>query len=473
MDKGSKKKQPNLKRIFATAVILFIVFIFSLSIFLSYSDRSTPTQEFESIAEVNGKPVEFYGNSPVVREYERLREIYKTRTKEEVLTKAVQNVIVGMLTEEFAKNNGFDITDEFIDKVTAENIYAITRKSDVSSHDIKLARLNVESILKSSYLPTKINTFVSRIPKRSQVSFYIFKSLDDRKISLQLVEFDEVEYIRRNEIELNIKEIEKYYLSNYKDIVVDAKISIDVEKFIFSDRASAFSFVSNIGSSYEEKVLVKLDPEKNKNIITGLPDDINSLSKPFFENRKYVVYKVARIASFDTLTQKLKDYVSLKYTLSNYPYLQGKYSDRIRNEVNKIKDFLIRNEITKVSTVKGVKLYTTGKFSIVKALTEYIPDTKGEALSLPREFYDLELISSLFKKSQSDIGVADVGQSTKVIYKVLTKEVIPSKISEVADKIYSAYQFLYQESIFADWTKSIEKSGDVKIKDISKFAREL
>lgn len=122
------KERFNWKRFWATVVIVFIAFIFTVSIFISYGGRGGSPLEMETIAEVNGKPVEFYGNSPVVREYERLRNIYKTRTKEELLRKAVQNVIGGMLLEDFAKHNGFDLSEEFVDKITAENVYGLVGK---------------------------------------------------------------------------------------------------------------------------------------------------------------------------------------------------------------------------------------------------------------------------------------------------------------------------------------------------------
>ncbi|MCS7299279.1 MAG: hypothetical protein RMJ37_04890 [Spirochaetia bacterium] len=467
------KKEFNWKRFWATVVIVFIAFIFTVSIFLSYSGQTAIPQDMEYIAEVNGKRVEFYGNSPVIREYERLREMYKTRTKEEILNKAVQNVVVSMLTEEFAKNNGFSLPEDFIDKVTADNVYNIARKTDITSSDIKVARLNVESLLKSSYLPTKINTFISRIPKRSQTSFYLFKTLDDLKVSMDIVEFDEVEFIRKSEINSNPKDIEAFYISNYKDMSLNAKIPITVEKLIFSDRKSAYSFISNQVENYEEKTLVKLDPEKNKNIITGLPDDINKISKPFFENRKYVIYRVSSITPFSSLEEKVKNYVSLKYVLDKYSSLQGKYSDKIKEALNNIKELLSKNDITGISRLYGVKTYRTGKFSIVKALTEYVPDTKGEALSLPRGIYDISIMVSFFKKPAGEVGIQDIDNQTKVIYKIISRDRIPSKVSEVADKIFSAYQFLYQEAIFSDWSKMIERSGDVKIKDISKFAKEL
>lgn len=474
MSKSKEKKEFNWKRFWASVVIIIIAFIFTVSIFISYGGRGgRGAMEMEVIAEVNGKPVEFYASSPVIKEYERLREMYKTRTKEEILSKAVQNVVAGMLIDDFARRNGLDISEEFIDKITADNIYSLTRKSEVSSSDLKLARLNMESFLKSSYLPTKIDTFISRIPKRSQSTLFFFKSLDDIKISLYIAEFDELEFIRNNELKENLKDISSFYISNYKDIALDAKINISVEKYVFLDRKSAYLFVSNKNVSFEEKVIITLDPEKNKNIISGLPDNINSLSKPFFENRKYVVYKVASIPEFSSLPAKTKDYASLKYAIINYNSLLGKYSERIRSTVENIKSLISKGNFQEVGKIPGVKLYQTGKFSVVKALTEYIPDKKGEALELPRGIYNVSLITSFFKKNIGEVDVADIGQQTKVIYSVASREVLPSKLSEVVDKIFSSYQFLYQEVIYSEWNKMLEKSANVKIKDISKFAKEL
>ncbi|MEN2998839.1 MAG: SurA N-terminal domain-containing protein [Brevinematia bacterium] len=470
---NKKKKKLNWKKFWATVVILFVAFIFTVSIFISYSGGGGEVVEMEVIAEVNGKPVEFYANSPVVREYERLRELYKTRTKEEILSKAVQNVVASMLIEDFAKHNGLDLSEEFIDRVTADNIHSFARKTEVSSSEIKLVRLNVESYLKSSYLPTKIDTFVNRIPKKSQASLHLLKTLDDLKIAMDIINFDETEFIRLSELTDNPKGISDFYLANYKNIALDAKITIKAEKYIFGDRKSAYSFVSNGSSSFEEKSLVELDPERNKNIILGLPEDINSFSKPLFENKKYVVYKVVSIPSFESLPQKSKDYISLKHTTQNIENLMGKYSESIKDTVNTLKRYLSAGNFEGIRKIKGVKVYRTGNFSIIKALTEFIPDQKGEAIDLPRGAYNISLITSWFTKNPGDIDIADIGQGTKIIYKILNKQVIPSRLSEIVDKLFSSYQFLYQEVIYSEWNKMLEKSGNVKIKDISKFAKEL
>lgn len=467
------KERFNWKRFWATVVIVFIAFIFTVSIFISYGGRGGSPLEMETIAEVNGKPVEFYGNSPVVREYERLRNIYKTRTKEELLRKAVQNVIGGMLLEDFAKHNGFDLSEEFVDKITAENVYGLLGKREITSADLKMARLNVESFLKSSYLTTKVDTFISRIPKKSQVGFYNFKIVDDLKISMDIVIFNEVEFMRVNELKTNSKDIENYYVSNYKEILLDSKLGIKVEKYTFSDRKTAYSFISNGIGQIEEKTIVELSPEKNKNIITGLPDDINSFSKPFFENRKYVVYKIVSIPSIDTLPKSVKDYISLKYVLSKSDILTVKYSEDIKNILNEVKLYLARNEINKLNSIPGVNFFRTGEFSAIKALTDFIPDQRGEAIDLPRGIYNIQLIVSWFRKSKNDIDVSDIGQQNKVVYKIVDKKVVPSKVSEVADKIFSSYEFIYQESIYSEWNRMLEKGANIKIKDISKFAKEL
>ncbi|MFN4245600.1 MAG: hypothetical protein ACK4F9_05560 [Brevinematia bacterium] len=468
-----KGKEFNWKKFWSTVVIVFIAVVFTVSIFISYGGRDGIASEMEVIAYVNGKPVEFYANSPVIREYQRLRDTYKTRTKEELLRKAVQNVIGGMLLDDFSRENGFDMSEEFIDKVTVDNIYALTRKSDFSSSDLKLARLNMESFLKSSYLPSKVDSFVGRIIKKSQPGFFLFKSLDDIKISLDIVEFDELNFIRINELMNNVKDVESFYISNYRDISLDAKIPIVVQKYVFSDRKSAYSFISNDGNTFESNFIISLDPEKNRNIVSSLPDDVSSLSKPFFENRKYVVYKVVSINPFVNLPQKVKDYISLKYSTLNYLYLNSKYAEKIKITLDNIKSLLLKGDIDGLNKIAGVKVYRTGPFSVIKALTEYIPDTKGEVISLPRGVYNVSSMVSWFYKNIGDIDILDVGQNTKIVYKVLDKKVQPSKVSEVVDKIFSSYQFLYQEVIYSEWNKTLEKNANVQIKDISDFAKEL
>lgn len=468
-----KRREFNWKRFGATLVIVIVALIFTASIFVSYIDVGSGGQGTEIIAEVNGKPLEFYGNSPVIREYERLRDMYKTRTKEEVLRKAVQNVITSMLLEEFADRNGFDLSEEFIDKVTSENVYSIARKTNITSSDIKLARLNIESFLKGSYLPLKVDTFVNRIPKRSQTSFYLFKSLDDLKISLTIVKFDEVEFVRSAELFTNSQRVNAFYIDNYKWISLEAKLPIKVEKYVFDDRRSAYSFVSNGEGNPVEKVTIELDPDRNKNIIANLPDKIYSLSKPLFENRKYVVYKVISIPSFTSLSPKVIDYISLKYTISNYAFLIGNYSEAVADAIETMKKSLSKDKIAEIEAIRGAEVYSTGKFSIVKALSEFIPSPKGEALELPRGVYEVSVVTSWFRKKPGEVEVIEIDPQTKIIYKVASKEIIPSKVSEVADKISLSYQFLYQEAINAEWNKMIEKSGNVKIKDVSRFAKEL
>lgn len=470
----SERKEFNWKKFWSSVIIILIALIFTVSIFISYGGRGSfgKIEELEVIAEVNGKPVEFYANSPVIREYERLRNTYKTRTKEELLERAVQNVVAGMLIEDFAKSHSFDISDEFVNKVLADNIFNLTRKKpeDITSADVKLARQNIESYLISSYLPTKIDTFINRIPKKTQMNFQLFKTIDDVKVSLNLVEFDEVEFIRINELKNSFPKIKEFYEQNYQEFVFD---KIKVEKLIFETRQEAYSFLSNQNTQPSGITIAELDPDKNKNIISALPKNLNELSKPFFENKKYVIYKIIEITPFEKLPQSKQNYISLKYVIVNHKELQNKYLENIKKTLETIRSLLSQNKESQIDLIPGTKVHRSGNFSPVFALTEYIPDTKGEAIELPRGLYRIETITSFFKKKVNDIEVIDVGQQTKVIYKVLSKTISPSKVSEVADKINSAYLLLYQEAIFSDWNKMLEKTGNVKIKDISKFAKEL
>ncbi|MGC8766172.1 MAG: SurA N-terminal domain-containing protein [Brevinematia bacterium] len=468
------QKEFNWKRFWSSVVIILIALVFTISIFISYGGRGRfgKLEELEVIAEVNGKPIEFYANSPVIREYERLRNTYKTRTKEELLTRAVQNVVAGMLIEDFAKKHSLDINEEFVNKILEDNIINLTRKKpeDITSADVKMAKQNIESYLISSYLPTKIDTFITRIPKKSTLNFQLFKSIDDVKVKLNIVEFDELEFIRINELKNNLSKIEEFYKENYKEFAFD---KINVEKLVFENRKDAYSYLSNQTIQPIEVLSLQIDPEKSKNIISGLPDNINNLSKPFYENKKYVIYKVKQITPLGKLPQSKINYISLKYVILNYKELEGKYLENIKSAIETIKILLSQNKENQIAQIPSAKLHKSDYFSAIFALTEYIPNEKGEAIDLPRGLYKVDTITSFFKKNVNDVELVDVGQQTKVIYKVVSKNIIPSKVSEVADKISSAYLLLYQEAIFSDWNKMLEKSGNVKIKDISKFAKEL
>ncbi len=475
MAESKKVKEFNWRRFWATLIISLIALIFTISIFISYVDMGSIGKfgEMEVIAVVNGKPVEFYINSPVIIEYNRLSELYKNKTKEELLERAVRNVISGMLFEEFAQKNGFGVTEDLVNEVTSENIYSLVGRQDITSADVKMAKNQVKKYLINTYLPQKIYSFVSMVPKGNNISFVYFKSIEDIKVSLNIAEFNEEDFIVQRELESNKEELESFYLSNYKKFISDFGGKITVEKIIFNDRNTAYHFVSNANVTPLEVQKIVLDSTKNRNIISGLPDDIKSLSKPFYENRKYVVYRVLEIPSYNSLAENQKKYVCIAHVLKNYSSLQAKYSKEINDKKELIKELISKNQLGDVKKIAGTKVFETGKFGILTALVDYIPDKKGEAIEVNRNFYNITVLSKCFKSGINQVNVEQLDKTTTVIYKVVSKDVIPSKVSEVIDKVNTSYKTLMEEIIYSDWQKSLEKGAKIEIKDISKFAKEL
>jgi|GEM_PF-2918902 hypothetical protein len=471
----SNKKEFDWNRFWATLIISLIALIFTISIFISYGGRGRfgKFENMQTIAVVNGKPVEFYINSPVVHEYNRLYELYKNKTKEELLERAVKNVISGMLVEEFSKQNGFYITEDLVNYIVSENIYNIVGKQDITSADVKIAKNQVKNYLINTYLPQKIYSFISMIPKGNNIDLVYFKSIEDIKVSLNIVEFNEEDFITSRELEESKKDIEDFYLSNYKKFVSEINGKITVEKLFFNDRESAYQFVSNMNLQPQEEQKVVLDSVKNKNIVSGLPDDIKSLSKPFYENRKYVVYRVLEVPNYNSLTESQKKFVALAYILKNYTSLQSKYAKEINEKKELIKNLVSKNQTVEIKKIPGAKVFETGKFGILTALVDYIPDKKGEALEVNRNFYNISLLSKVFNSTPNQINIDQIDKTTFVIYKILSKEILPSKVSEVIDKVNSSYKTLMEEIIYADWQKSLEKSAKIEVKDISQFAKEL
>ena len=475
MPEGKRVKEFNWRRFWATLIISLVALIFTISIFISYGGRGSIGKfgEMEVIAVVNGKPVEFYVNSPVVIEYNRLSELYKNKTKEELLERAVRNVISSMLVEEFAQKNGFGISEELVNEVTSDNIYSLVGKQDITSADIKMAKNQVRKYLMSTYLPQKIYSFVSMVPKGNNINLVYFKSIEDIKVSLNIAEFNEEDFIVQRELESNKKELENFYLSNYKKFVSDFGGKVTVEKMFFSDRNTAYQFVSNANVAPQEVQKVVLDSTKNKNIISGLPDDINSLSKPFYENRRYVVYRVLGVPSYSSLSENQKKYVCIAYVLNNYSSLQAKYSKEINSNRELIKELVSRNRLEDIKKIAGTKVFETGKFGILTALVDYIPGKNGEPVEVNRNFYNISFLSRCFKSSVNQVNVEQLDKTTTVIYKVVSKDVIPSKVSEVIDKVNTSYKTLMEEIIYSDWQRSLERGAEIEVKDISKFAREL
>ncbi len=461
-----KKKEFNWKKFLSAGVIIFIAFIFSLSIFVSYINTGPNVEELGEIATVNGKPVKFHANSPVVREYYALSEKYKNRPKEVLLDRALQNVISGILIEDFSIRNGIMISDDLIDKITADTISLSIANPDVlSSAEIKRIKNDVYSRVLNLYLPQKIYSLIDASAKKTQSKFDFYKDLYDFTVSITAIQIDEIDFIISREVKNNLSSIEDYYLKNYKTLA--SKFS--VKKYYFNNLSEAYKFLTNRDVTPSEISNLVLDKDKNMNIISRLPDDIKTLSKPFYENKKYTVYEVTQVDSFVSLPKNIKDYIALKYVVDNLESLKGKYKPEIEKLVEDIKQSLPKNDSYKLKNLPGIKVVKTDYFS---PISDFIT-SKGEAIDFKNTIYMPEIYIKFFSSEKGKIDTVRLDSSTLLIYKIDDKSFTKSRVSEVFSKVESIYKGLESEIIYYDFYNTLRNNADVKIKDLKKFAEFL